>query len=98
MYGPLKVLRKSLKIVECAEFSMKSDAIAFKAGAASYELGPILVNVASRQIWRSGEIVVVPSKSVDALIYLAAHPDRTVTKDELISAVWEGMFVSEDSL
>jgi DNA-binding winged helix-turn-helix (wHTH) protein/Tol biopolymer transport system component len=77
---------------------MKPEAVSFKAAAASYELGPILIDVASRQIWRNGEPVVVPSKSVDALIYLVAHPDRTVTKDELISAVWEDMFVSEDSL
>ena len=43
-------------------------------------------------------LVVVPSKAFDALIYLAARPDRTVSKEELINAVWKDMFVSEDSL
>jgi DNA-binding winged helix-turn-helix (wHTH) protein/Tol biopolymer transport system component len=48
---------------------------------------------------RIGEnLVVVPSKAFDILIYLAARPDRTIPKDELISAVWKDMFVSEDSL
>jgi DNA-binding winged helix-turn-helix (wHTH) protein/Tol biopolymer transport system component len=42
--------------------------------------------------------VVVPAKAFDALIYLAARPDRTVTKDDLISAVWKDVSVSEDSL
>ncbi len=42
--------------------------------------------------------MVVPAKAFDALIYLAARPDRTVTKDDLISAVWKDVSVSEDSL
>src|ERR1700690_4087564 len=64
----------------------------------SYAFGPVVVDVPSRQIWRNGEEVVVPAKAFDALLYLAARPDRTVTKDELISAVWKDVAVSEDSL
>jgi DNA-binding winged helix-turn-helix (wHTH) protein len=77
---------------------MKSQALVPFKAAASYEFGPILIDVASRKILRNGDSIVVPSKAFDALVYLAAHPDRTVTKDELIGAVWENMFVSEDSL
>ncbi len=65
----------------------------------SYAFGPVVVDVlAPRQIWRNGEDVVVPTKAFDALLYLAARPDRTVTKDELISAAWKDVSVSEDSL
>jgi eukaryotic-like serine/threonine-protein kinase len=77
---------------------MKQNTISFKAAAASYEFGPVLIEVASRRIWRNGDIVVVPSKAFDALIYLAARPDRAVTKDELIGAIWKDVSVSEDSL
>jgi DNA-binding winged helix-turn-helix (wHTH) protein len=77
---------------------MKNASISLDPRAASYQFGPILINVASRQIWRHGSLVTVPSKAFDALIYLAARPDRTVSKEELISAVWKNMFVSEDSL
>jgi len=66
--------------------------------AVSYEVGPVVIDVASRQMWRDGAAVVVPSKALDILIYLAARPDRTIPKDELINAVWKNMFVSEDSL
>lgn len=78
---------------------MKSGAcVTPDSAVASYEFGPIVVDVASRQIRRNGHIVVIPSKAFDALIYLAARPDSTVTKEELISAVWKDMFVSEGSL
>ena len=57
-----------------------------------------MIDVPSRQIWRQGEPVAVPSKAFDILIYLAARPDSTISKDELLNAVWKDMFVSEDSL
>lgn len=78
---------------------MKADAsVTQDAAVAGYAFGPIVVEVASRQIWRDGDAVVVPSKAFDALVYLAARPDRTVTKDDLITAVWKDVSVSEDSL
>ncbi len=78
---------------------MKSEVLLSpEARAASYEFGPILVDTSSRQIWRNGDIVAVPSKAFDILVYLAARPDSTVPKEELINAVWKDMFVSEDSL
>jgi DNA-binding winged helix-turn-helix (wHTH) protein/Tol biopolymer transport system component len=78
---------------------MKSEVLLSpEARAASYEFGPILIDTSSRQIWRNGDIVAVPSKAFDILVYLAARPDSTVPKEELINAVWKDMFVSEDSL
>jgi DNA-binding winged helix-turn-helix (wHTH) protein/Tol biopolymer transport system component len=78
---------------------MKVDAfVAPDAAVTGYAFGPIVVDIASRQIWRNGEAVVVPTKAFEALLYLAARPDRTVTKDELITAAWKDVSVSEDSL
>lgn len=37
-------------------------------------------------------------KSFDVLLYLARHPDRVVSKDELMEALWPGVFVTENSL
>lgn len=37
-------------------------------------------------------------KSFDVLYYLARHPGRIVTKDELIGAIWPNVFVTENSL
>jgi DNA-binding winged helix-turn-helix (wHTH) protein/Tol biopolymer transport system component len=75
-----------------------SDAGTATGTVARYEFGTIAIDGAARQVWRDGEAVVVPSKAFDILIYLAARPDRTISKDELIGAVWKNMFVSEDSL
>jgi TolB-like protein len=35
---------------------------------------------------------------MDVLVYLAAHPERVVSKEELIEAVWGGSFVEEGAL
>jgi adenylate cyclase len=37
-------------------------------------------------------------KAFDVLLYLARHPNRVVSKDELLEAVWPGVFVTENSL
>jgi DNA-binding winged helix-turn-helix (wHTH) protein/Flp pilus assembly protein TadD len=37
-------------------------------------------------------------KAFDMLCYLAEHPGRLITKDELFSAVWPGVTVGDDSL
>jgi len=37
-------------------------------------------------------------KAFDVLLYLAHHPGRVVAKNELIEAVWPGIFVTDNSL
>ena len=37
-------------------------------------------------------------KAFDVLLYLARHPNRVVSKDELMEAVWPNVFVTENSL
>ena len=37
-------------------------------------------------------------KSFDVLLYLARNPERVVSKDELMQAVWPNVFVTENSL
>src|SRR5215213_1074774 len=37
-------------------------------------------------------------KSFEVLRYLVEHPDRIVSKDELLAAVWPKVTVTEDSL
>src|SRR3954471_19817857 len=45
----------------------------------------------------AGQIKLRP-KSFEVLRYLAEHPGQTVTKDELIAAIWPDVTVSEESL
>src|SRR5262245_47040761 len=47
---------------------------------------------------RGGEDLRLRPKSFDVLRYLAEHPGRVVTKDELIQGVWPDIHVTDDSL
>ena len=47
---------------------------------------------------RGGEELRLRPKSFDVLRYLAEHPGRLVTKDELIQGVWPDLHVTDDSL
>lgn len=53
-----------------------------------YRFGEFELDPASRELSRGGERVALPPKSFECLVYLIAHRDRAVGRDELISAVW----------
>ncbi len=55
-----------------------------------FELDP-----AARDLLRNGERVALPPKSFECLAYLLSHRDRAVGRDELISAVWGRIEVSD---
>jgi DNA-binding winged helix-turn-helix (wHTH) protein/TolB-like protein/Tfp pilus assembly protein PilF len=53
----------------------------------------------SRCILRRGEEELpLRPKAFDVLVYLACHPNRVVSKEELFDAVWPGIAVTDDSL
>jgi len=51
-----------------------------------------------RLLVRDGQPVSLNARTLDVLLYLAEHPQRLVTKDELLQAVWQGSFVEESNL
>jgi DNA-binding winged helix-turn-helix (wHTH) protein len=57
-----------------------------------------LLDVARRELWRGSEPVVVEPQVFDLLAYLVRNPERVVTKDELLQAVWDGRIVSESAI
>src|SRR5262245_19088595 len=46
-------------------------------------------------LWRGTEAVALSPKVFDVLHYLVQHPDRVVTKDELLDAVWPETAVTD---
>lgn len=46
-------------------------------------------------LWRDAEAIVLPPKTFAMLHYLVTHPDRLVSKDELLEAVWPETAVSD---
>ena len=52
-----------------------------------------------RRELRRGEVLVpLEPKVFDLLAYLVEHHDRVISRDELISVIWEGRIVSESAL
>src|SRR5262245_34784450 len=62
-----------------------------------FRIGEFLVSPALNQISRNGTNARVEPKAMRVLVYLAEHPG-VVTKEQLISAVWPDVFVSDDVL
>ena len=46
-------------------------------------------------LWHGAEIIALPPKAFDLLHYFVQHPDRVLTKDELLDAVWPQTAVTE---
>lgn len=71
-----------------------------RAGAipTGFRLGAWWVDPASGELSRPGVQRRLPPQPMDLLAYLAANPGRLVTKEELLSAIWQGAAVEEIAL
>ena len=50
------------------------------------------------ELHRAGLLVPIEPQVFDVLVHLASHPDRVVSKEELLDTVWGDRFVSESAL
>ena len=57
-------------------------------GEAVVTVGDLTIDMPRRRVERSGEEVVLTPTEFSILAYLAQNPDRVVTWDQLIAAVW----------
>jgi len=69
-----------------------------KTTAAGYRFGDFQVDVDARKLTRAGEPVPLPSRVYDVLVYLIENRERPVQKDEIITAIWSEVIVTDDSL
>src|SRR5262245_9877276 len=60
-----------------------------------WTFGPFAVDLANACLWRGTEAVTLSPKAFDVLHYLVQHPNRVVTKDELLDAVWPETAVTD---
>ena len=56
------------------------------------------INRADWTLHHAGERIALNRRSFDLLLYLLAHRERVVSKDELLEAVWAGQVVEESNL
>ncbi len=60
-----------------------------------YRFSEFTLDARSRVLKKGEEAVPLTRKAFDALLLLVQNAGRTVTKDELMEAVWPGSFVEE---
>ena len=68
------------------------------SGNALFRFEGCEIDPASRSLKRDGQALSLNSKTFDLLLYLAEHPHKVITKEELLAAVWPGAFVEESNL
>src|SRR5262245_8226986 len=66
--------------------------------AACYRFGPFVVYEGSHRLIHGDEVVHLPSRAIDLLLYLVARPSMLVSKEELFSVLWPRLAVTENSL
>src|SRR5262244_1696938 len=57
--------------------------------------GPFRLDLDNACLWHGVETMVLSPKAFDVLRYLVTNPDRLVTKDELLDAVWPETAVTD---
>jgi DNA-binding winged helix-turn-helix (wHTH) protein/tetratricopeptide (TPR) repeat protein len=66
--------------------------------AVTFRFGEYRLDPAARELWSGTSMVALPPKAFDCIAYLIEHRERAVGRDELISAVWGRVDVSDDVL
>jgi len=63
-----------------------------------YEFADFRLDPANRQLLYEGKDVPLPGRVFDALLLLVSRPGELVTKEEMLSTVWQESFVEEANL
>jgi DNA-binding winged helix-turn-helix (wHTH) protein len=67
-------------------------------GREMYRFGPFLIEANARELYRGEALVPLTSKAFDLLLTLVRGVGRTVTKSELMAALWPDTAVEESNL
>src|SRR5919109_4168761 len=59
---------------------------------------PFRLDIANEQLWRGAELLPLRPKAFRLLRYLAEHPERLLTQEELLKAIWQHGYVSDGLL
>src|SRR5579872_2062454 len=63
-----------------------------------YRFGQFVLDSRRRTLSRVDSAVSLTPKAFDVLLFLVRNPNRLVTKEELLQAVWGDIFVEEGNL
>jgi TolB-like protein/DNA-binding winged helix-turn-helix (wHTH) protein/Flp pilus assembly protein TadD len=93
----LKVVKKSVKKGEKPGSISMKDRVGFATGYL-YRFGPFEIDPQRRTLSYNESPVPLTPKAFDVLLFLAQNPNRLITKEELLQAVWGDTFVEEGNL
>ena len=62
---------------------------------AAFCFPPFRLDLASAQLWRDDQEIILRRKTFAVLVYLVNHPGQLITKDALLDAVWPDVSVSD---
>jgi DNA-binding winged helix-turn-helix (wHTH) protein len=57
-----------------------------------------ILDVVRRELWHGSARVAVEPQVFDLLAYLVQNPDRVVSRDELLQAIWDGRAISDSAI
>ena len=56
------------------------------------------LDIVRRELCRASDLVAIEPQVFDLLAYLVQNPDRLISRDELLQAIWDGRFVSDSAI
>src|SRR5687767_9252274 len=62
------------------------------------EFDDCVLDLDRRELLRASMVVATAPQVFDLLVYLAQRPERVVSRDDLVNAIWTGRIVSESTL
>jgi DNA-binding response OmpR family regulator len=62
------------------------------------EFPGLLIEEASRKVWRAGDEVALTALEFDLLFYFAARPGQVFTRDQIMDRLWESQIVSSAAI
>ncbi len=85
------------------ELVARVDAVLRRAAPAPAEpsepivAGELVIEPAARRVLRAGEEVTLTQREFDLVLFLARHPGRVFSREELMEAVWHYSFYTDTS-
>jgi DNA-binding response OmpR family regulator len=61
-------------------------------------VGDLIVDSATRRVWRAGQELTLTAREFDILEYLVRRADRVVAKDEILAGVWAQDFDGDPNI
>jgi DNA-binding response OmpR family regulator len=84
-----KPFRMRELVARVAALLRRVDRAAELVGRQALDLGDLTLDAGARRVWRGGEEIRLTRTEFDLLVCLASRPGAVVSRDELMSEVWD---------